>query len=60
MEIRRAVQSGDVEQATELVNDLDPEVSFFWSCVYFAEGHSTTTGDDYTVLCTTLRDNSRL
>lgn len=29
MEIRRAVQRGDVVSATELVNELDPEVSFF-------------------------------
>lgn len=27
MDIRRAVQRGDVEQATEMVNELDPEVS---------------------------------
>ncbi len=27
MQIRRAVQRGDVESATEMVNDLDPEVS---------------------------------
>ena len=27
MEIRRAVQRGDVVQATEMVNELDPEVS---------------------------------
>jgi hypothetical protein len=26
MEIRKAVQSGDVEQAIERVNDLDPEI----------------------------------
>ncbi|ORY90795.1 CTLH/CRA C-terminal to lish motif domain-containing protein [Leucosporidium creatinivorum] len=26
MEIRRAVQSGDVEQATEMVNELNPEI----------------------------------
>lgn len=37
MEIRRAVQSGNVEQATLLVNDLDPEVSVrypvpVWRC----------------------------
>lgn len=30
MHIRRAVQRGQVEQATELVNDLNPEVSFFF------------------------------
>jgi hypothetical protein len=27
MQIRRAVQRGDVESATEMVNELDPEVS---------------------------------
>lgn len=27
MEIRRAVQRGDVVQATGMVNELDPEVS---------------------------------
>lgn len=32
MEIKQAVQRGDVEEATELVNDLDPEVSAF-SCL---------------------------
>lgn len=26
MEIRKAVQSGDIQQAIEKVNDLDPEV----------------------------------
>lgn len=29
MEIKRAVQCGEVKKATTLVNELDPEVSFF-------------------------------
>lgn len=34
MEVRRALQGGDVESAIERVNDLDPEVSGAWACVY--------------------------
>jgi hypothetical protein len=33
MEIRRAVQRGDVVQATGMVNELDPEVSL--QCLVF-------------------------
>lgn len=33
MEIKQAVQRGDVEEATELVNDLDPEVSARSVCI---------------------------
>ena len=31
MEIRKAVQSGNVEEAIERVNDLNPEVRFIYS-----------------------------
>lgn len=30
MDIRHAIQSGDVDTAIDLVNDLNPEVSFFF------------------------------
>lgn len=35
MEIRKAVQAGDVEQAIEKVNDLDPEVGVAWAELLF-------------------------
>lgn len=35
MAIRRAVQSGQVAVATELVNELDPDVSLFFSFLAF-------------------------
>lgn len=62
MEIRRAVQSGDVEQATEMVNELNPEVSFpvCWRGSREGKEQATTTSRDYNVLCTTLRDKSWL
>jgi hypothetical protein len=64
MEIRRAVQSGDVEQATEMVNELNPEVSLAPSSAVEVRGKeqatTTSASRDYNVLCTTLRDKSWL
>lgn len=43
MNIRNAIQSGDIVGAIERVNDFDPEVSFFSSLHPLPSGHPTQT-----------------
>jgi len=54
MQIRRAIQRGEVDSATRMVNELDPEVSVrartVWRCGFIVFEYN-----DYNVLCTTLR-----
>lgn len=49
--IREALQRGDVENAITLVNDLDPEVSSRHSCLLSLSGLYSS--------CTTLRPSGR-
>lgn len=51
MNIRDAVQRGEVEDAIAQVNDLNPDVSVLISLVLVVSRHRY----DYTVSCTTLR-----
>ncbi len=53
MNIREALQRGDVEDAITRVNDLNPEVRIF-SCNVFSGD-----ANDYNVSCTTLRPLGR-
>ena len=54
MNIREALQRGDVGEAIARVNDLNPEVSTWFLYALFPEGRK-----DYNLSCTTLRPSGR-